>query len=235
VLLSVERSAVPGSAAIFSEAGTLLCKIEEGVSLPSQEPGLSGNPIKHRTVPRPSGDACSLVQSLLDKCQINIHDVKRLATGVGPGSYSGIRSAIAFLKGLSLPSNTQVQGVSSAMAAALALYLPDSDNADFMPMHVVGDARRGQIWVASCNTPFCIPEIILVPRAELVKTLSTDALIITPDWHRLGNFLTESFSSSRLRSSLPTAEAAGILALSGHTVPAAPLYMHRAVDPPKAI
>ena len=72
-----------------------------------------------------------------------------LLTGTGPGSFSGIRSVLAALQGLSLPRGIPVLGLPSAAAIARAAAL--KHGADVVA--VVGDARRGTLWCAVYGAP----------------------------------------------------------------------------------
>ncbi len=72
-----------------------------------------------------------------------------LLTGTGPGSFSGIRSVLAALQGLSLPRGIPVLGLSSA--AAIARAAARKHGADVVA--VVGDARRGTLWCAVYGAP----------------------------------------------------------------------------------
>lgn len=70
----------------------------------------------------------------------------RIVVGVGPGSFTGIRAAIAAAKGLALPRATPLQAVCSFDALALTV-------APRMPrecgqMCVFADARRDEIYFA---------------------------------------------------------------------------------------
>ena len=67
-----------------------------------------------------------------------------LLTGTGPGSFSGIRSVLAALQGLSLPRGIPVLGLPSA--AAIARAAARKHGADVVA--VIGDARRGTLWCA---------------------------------------------------------------------------------------
>ena len=61
-----------------------------------------------------------------------------LAVGLGPGSFAGVRSAIACLQGMGLAWGLRPKGFPSAALCALASGLPE--------VTVVGDARRGTLW-----------------------------------------------------------------------------------------
>lgn len=224
MLLAIERSSTPGSAALLHGDGRLECAIEEAGA--------------------GRGDAFSLVSGLLQKASTDMRYVTRFAVGIGPGSFSGIRSAISLLSGLAVPIGAVVEGIGSAPAAAYAYRKAANDHS---ALAVVGDARRGNIWVASfpaCNAETqsrvghaaCIQEhndpasdVRLVPRDGLVAAIGDDAIVLTPDWGRIGEFLSAAFGGSRVHHVVPTAQAVGALALRCKAAPAIPLYMQPAV------
>jgi len=83
---------------------------------------------------------------LLAKCQLAVADIGLLAVGLGPGSFTGILSGIAAAKGLALPRNLSIKGVSSYDAVALTALgkMPR----DCPQLCVLGDARRDEIYFA---------------------------------------------------------------------------------------
>lgn len=71
------------------------------------------------------------------------HDVDRVAVGVGPGSFTGVRVALAVAQGLML--GLGVQGVGVGSLRVLAAGLPPDDQRIRV---VVRDARRDEYFVA---------------------------------------------------------------------------------------
>jgi tRNA threonylcarbamoyladenosine biosynthesis protein TsaB len=69
-------------------------------------------------------------------------EIGRAGLTVGPGSFTGLRIGIAFVKGFFLTRKTRILPVSSLEAAARAYAGPDG------PMVVVYEARRGQVFSA---------------------------------------------------------------------------------------
>lgn len=103
-----------------------------------------------------------------------------LYVGLGPGSFAGIRAAIATLQGLGIAWNLQPMGFPSAAILALASGLPE--------VTVVGDARRNTLWTVRYRiTPDAIEQtsdFILRQRATFVS----DATMVSPDAERLASF-----------------------------------------------
>lgn len=213
VLIAIERSTSCGSAALLSEEGVLISAVSDSHGA--------------------HGDAYGLVASLIEKSGVPISEITRFAVGIGPGSFSGIRSAIAVLGGLALPLGTQIEGVSSA-AAIDAVFRMENSAAGVVA--VVGDARRGHIWVslfgAGAKISNTLEDFRLIDRAALAESIPCHAVVVTPDQERLSALLATAFPPERVHFVHPTAEAVGRLALSGCSAVALPIYLHPAVMPP---
>jgi tRNA threonylcarbamoyl adenosine modification protein YeaZ len=126
--LALDRSCAPGSAALFRDGR---CVWESDLS----GPGAAGHPAGWVRV----------LGAALEEQGLLAADLGQLAVGLGPGSFSGIRSGLAAVQGLSLPHEIPLLGVSSAAALAFAwLSRPDAAAA----VSVTGDARRGRLWRA---------------------------------------------------------------------------------------
>lgn len=97
--------------------------------------------------------------------------IDRVAVGVGPGSYTGLRIGIATARALAQAREIEVCGVSTLSALALGIAaLPGSDGRSPLP---VLDARRGQAFV-SAHGPGGEPRsapMVLAPEqlAELAR------------------------------------------------------------------
>ncbi len=107
----------------------------------------------------------------------------RIVAGTGPGSFAGIRAALAFAQGWALGSECKVFGLPSACAFAL----PDG------PSAVVGDARRGSYWVALFDGPKLALPVFLADAETLPKRVPLSAPVFSPDAKRIGSFLEETF------------------------------------------
>lgn len=213
MLLAIERSTAQSSACLYTAENKLL---------------------KRRiVVSMGTGDAYELINGLLEETGIAIDQIKRYAVGLGPGSFSGIRSGLAVINGFSIPDGAKVVGVGSAVAAAYA-YRKEYPRTDRIA--VLGDARRGRVWMATFGDGYnhCHDSngFAQISKTELSSAIPADAVIITPDWERLKADLQAAIPSSRLIAEpyYPTAEAVAELAIAGHcaTIPA-PIYLNPAV------
>jgi tRNA threonylcarbamoyladenosine biosynthesis protein TsaB len=134
----------------------------------------------------PGGALFSALEELL-------HDaptIRRVVVGVGPGSYNGIRSAIAAAWGIATARKIPLVGISSVLALADGEYF------------AVGDARRQQYFLAHVQRGTFISEPDLLTReqveAEVHKAAHlpifasapieflSDAILRTPSAARLG-------------------------------------------------
>ncbi|MDA1044153.1 MAG: tRNA (adenosine(37)-N6)-threonylcarbamoyltransferase complex dimerization subunit type 1 TsaB [Verrucomicrobia bacterium] len=168
----------------------------------------------------------------------NLHaDIEHFVVGTGPGSFAGIRIAIAACHGLAQPSHTPVSGLSStAVLAWRAL----QTNPDAKAL-VVGDARRGQFWCAAYrmhkNQMKTTLEPQLIPPETLGDQIEGDCVILSPDLDRIGDAL-RVHAAGRCRL-IPEMciPAAGDLAHLAHAQlprgdalpPPIPIYLHPAV------
>ncbi len=103
-----------------------------------------------------------------------------LAVGLGPGSFAGIRAAIACLQGMGIGWGIQLKGFPSAAIYALASGLPE--------VTVVGDARRGTLWAVDYHVT-----ATTITRRSDFRILSADtfrptATMVSPDAVRLERF-----------------------------------------------
>ncbi len=86
----------------------------------------------------------SLIQELLVRSGQGWAGVDRIAVGVGPGTFTGLRIGIATAQALSAASRLPLVGVSTLRALALAAH----DREPALAKLAVIDARRGEAFVA---------------------------------------------------------------------------------------
>jgi len=121
---------------------------------------------------------------------------ERIVVGIGPGSFAGIRSALAFAQGYALGSGCAVLGLPSACALA----------EEGRQIAVVGDARRGKAWIALLDGFALARDIFQVEQAELAAHIPNGYDIVTPDEARIGAFLGETFGARYRGGAIPTVE-----------------------------
>lgn len=116
--------------------------------------------------------------------------IDRLAVGVGPGAFSGLRLAVSLIRGLSLPDGRPVTAVSSARALARSVL----EKTGAARAVVLGDARRNELWAGCFAIRDGIVELqggwVVESADRLSDTLKMPGSIwVTPDWDRIGAVL----------------------------------------------
>jgi tRNA threonylcarbamoyladenosine biosynthesis protein TsaB len=88
--------------------------------------------------------AFGMIERVLADAKIEREQIDVIAVGLGPGSYTGIRSAIAIVQGWQLAREIKLIGVSSAETIASQA----RSEKIFGDVNVVIDAQRGEIYLA---------------------------------------------------------------------------------------
>lgn len=223
MLLAVERSGPVASAALFAADGS--------VRLASVESRGAG-----------AGDAFPLVRAVFGEAGVSPAELTAIAVGVGPGSFSGIRSALALAQGLALPGGLPVRGVCSPAAA---LFRRRRDRPDAPPGRVLGDARRGHVWCVDEPDDFrslshTAADAKLFSNGGADPSLPpADALfadgraLLCADPVRLAPLFAD-HGVAAPEPAAPTAADVAALFFAGSSGPAAPVYLHPAVATPDA-
>ncbi len=81
-----------------------------------------------------------MVRDLMAEAGAGVADIERIAVCTGPGSFTGLRVALAFAKGLSLPRKIPLIGIS-----ALEVHAARLDSAHEKSAFVYTDVRRGEL------------------------------------------------------------------------------------------
>ncbi|WP_438434589.1 tRNA (adenosine(37)-N6)-threonylcarbamoyltransferase complex dimerization subunit type 1 TsaB [Gorillibacterium sp. sgz500922] len=99
-----------------------------------------------------------LIEEMLEKAGVKPSGLTAIATGVGPGSYTGVRIGVTVAKTMAWARSLPVVGVSSLAALALGTLLPDGEQPAEVPAPQAGEgplwvvplinARRGQAYTA---------------------------------------------------------------------------------------
>ena len=139
---------------------------------------------------RLQGGRGDVLPGMLEECLTQIgakaSDITGVVCGVGPGSFTGIRIALAFGHGIAFRRNLPFQGVSS-----LAAVLCSARYRSTRPVAVVLDALRGEAYVRPDGTDgdirMPVDELIeLLDGPQLVAEGRPDFLDRLPDgWHDL--------------------------------------------------
>ncbi len=91
----------------------------------------------------------AIVEEVLARAGAELSDLDAFAVTVGPGSFTGLRVAVATVKGLALPGGEPVAAVSTlrALEATVRARLPAELSG--RPVAAVLDARRGELYAAA--------------------------------------------------------------------------------------
>ena len=120
-----------------------------------------------------SGTILNLIDDVLGSSGLNKKDINLIATGLGPGSFTGIRIGIATAKGLAAAINCEIRGVITL--DAVAANAPKTDK-HVMP---VLDARKGEIFCALYDKDRhrLSPQVNIEP-AQVVDMITKPTLFI---------------------------------------------------------
>ena len=144
---------------------------------------------------------------------LDLEGVERIVVGTGPGSFAGIRSALAFAQGYALATSCEVLGLPSACAcASQAIEQSNNPNNRTIRLAVVGDARQGKAWVALFDGYRLEKDVFQVAQAELKGTVPADCAVTTPDAKRIEGFLRDTFGDRYLGGQTPTADGLRLFA-----------------------
>jgi tRNA threonylcarbamoyl adenosine modification protein YeaZ len=119
----------------------------------------------------------ALLFAALEKARALAEHVDQIVIGLGPGSYAGVRIAIAAALGLRLAFGAKLVGIPSV--AALDTTVETSNGASWPAKYIViGDARRESFYFSQIENGVCVAGPLLATEAELRERLSATTLSI---------------------------------------------------------
>jgi tRNA threonylcarbamoyladenosine biosynthesis protein TsaB len=122
-----------------------------------------------------------LLEAVLRKRGLAREDLDTLAIGLGPGSYAGIRTAIAFALGWQLAREVRLIGVSSVECLAAQLHAEGEAG----QVLVAVDAQRGEFYLAGYELGPAgwreTESLRLASGGELERRLREGAKVVGPD------------------------------------------------------
>jgi tRNA threonylcarbamoyl adenosine modification protein YeaZ len=125
--------------------------------------------------------AFSLIEEALRQAGWEREAVDCLAVGVGPGSYTGIRSAIALAQGWQMARGVSLLGLGSAEALAAQAQAENW----LGRIHVLIDAQRGEFYSATYEIgPASLETVLalrLITAPEAASLAETGELLIGPE------------------------------------------------------
>lgn len=93
-----------------------------------------------------------MASELLAQAGVGWREIDRIAVGVGPGGFTGLRVGIATARGLAQSLSAELVGVSSLQALAHAALLGEEAGGADSILAVI-DARRGEVFAATYERP----------------------------------------------------------------------------------
>ena len=150
-----------------------------------------------------STNALGLVEDALRQAQLDRAQIECLVIGLGPGSYNGIRLAIALAQGWQLARPVKLLGISTAECLAAEAQAEGI----LGHVHIVIDAQRGEFYLAgyelSMKTCSEVEPLRLATLPEVQACHQAGGIIIGPE-------VTNWFPGSRVL--FPRAATLGCLA-----------------------
>jgi tRNA threonylcarbamoyladenosine biosynthesis protein TsaB len=145
--------------------------------------GESGSTLLARTAETGGRRALGLVSEALDAARCEREELEAIAVDLGPGSYTGIRGAIALAQGWQLGRGVRLLGISSVECLAAQA----ADEKIYGAVNIVIDAQRNEFYLAKYEiTPAHRREteaLRLAPIAEIEKLAQAGQIIIGPEAH----------------------------------------------------
>lgn len=143
--------------------------VEDGITLASAE---------HEVENAHAEQLIGLIERVLADVGWSKNSLDRLAVGIGPGSFTGLRVGIALAQGIALGLDRPVAGIGSLRAMARGV--PSDETRLRVP---VLDARRNELFVAAYRSDH---SAVLAPRAiaratareELASSLAGEAFVL---------------------------------------------------------
>ena len=129
-------------------------------------------------------DALGLIGKVLAEAGLSREAIEVVAVGLGPGSYTGIRAAIAVAQGWQLARGVKLLGVSSVESLAAEAQAQEI----FGRVHLAVDAQRGEFYVATWEISWAqrreISPLKIVPAAELAARKAAGETCAGPEMER---------------------------------------------------
>ena len=156
--------------------------------------------------------ALGLIRQALEAAHLEMEQIQWIAVGLGPGSYTGIRAAIATAQGWNLARQTRLLGISSVHAMVHEAMTRGMTGI----IHPVLSAQRGEFhlghWQIGHGTCREISPLRIVSAQEVEALRLRNAVLVGPDEanpvvqiHPMAKCLA-AMASKRLDESAPTEE-----------------------------
>ncbi len=181
MILGLDTSTAATAAAVWAPDGTAFEARDD------PEPGAR---------PQHAGRLLALVEAAMDGAGVTWADVERIAVGVGPGGFTGLRHGIATARALAQARDLPLAAVSSLEALAAGA----APEAGGQAVLAVIDARRGEVFAAAWRGAERLLDPLAIAPAELASRLAAE---------RLAGVVAAGDGAVRFREQLERAGAAG--------------------------
>jgi len=122
-----------------------------------------------------------LIEAVLNGGAIERENIDCLAVGLGPGSYTGIRAAIALAQGWQLARGTKILGISSAESLAAQAWAEKTRG----HVNVLIDAQRKEFYLASYEVNASgyreVAPLRLAGREEVLALARSGEILLGPE------------------------------------------------------
>jgi tRNA threonylcarbamoyl adenosine modification protein YeaZ len=139
-----------------------------------------------------SSEPFAMIDDALRDAKMDREQIDCITVGLGPGSYTGIRSAISIAQGWQLARPIKLLGVSSADAIAAQAQAEGATGR----VHVIVDAQRGEFYIATYDLAAGaareIEPLRIVSAAEVTQRANAGGALIGPEvtkWFPLGKIV----------------------------------------------
>lgn len=130
-----------------------------------------------------SAHAFRLIERALAEAQLEREAVECLAVGIGPGSYAGIRAAIALAQGWQVATGIRLLGISTVEAMAFQAETCGENGR----ISIAIDAQRNEFYLATYKLEggrHTLETPLHLVSLEAVKTVATTSrLLVWPELH----------------------------------------------------
>ncbi len=175
-----------------------------------------------------------LTQELLSDHRLKVTDIDRFGIATGPGSFTGLRVGLSFVRGLALASGKKAIGIDHFMVTSRAIKHPN-------PVLIIRESKRADLFCAWLNPDGTLGDYFLKPAQSLMGELPNDKpFAITGNGAAqlvaLDNVLQTKLIDVSDADFIKTLAACVEAASETNSAPPQPLYLREAdVSSPKSI
>jgi len=161
VILGIDTATPSTAAAVWAPDGRA-CERRD-------DPGVGGSASR----PQHASRLLALVEEALSGAGAGWDEIERIAVGVGPGGFTGLRHGIATSRALAQGRGLPLAGVSSLEALARGAAAAAGEDRAVLALI---DARRGEVFAAAWQGAERLLEPVAIDPAELVARLGAGRL-----------------------------------------------------------